>query len=407
MARLFNLSLEETIAEAEGVAVRAPQEEIDAIENSETAAETEAEIENSSAEVSEAMEEAEALQEQVNVNEEILEQTKSEEGEPTEVAPAEDGSAVTEEQVVEAQESLKYAIASFGGRAGYVNQVRVSTESAKYMSRRQRLKVANETAKDFIKKLIETAKKIIKQIRLKITGWVKSIQFKLGNYGKAVEDLISKLKGANDSDIDLQKVEDNLTKIGTYEVIAAMAEGRVYGFDSGTKRSDASAVKAAADKAISGEFSINDTVFKKEIDVTFSGFKAVEGGKVVGATGKSALIIGEKGFEKKPLVFDKLPNATLTPNFLKEVIAESQEVLKAIKEAPVLFKAYQNIQESCGSQLDKVKEGDENAAKKVEVIKSISVTACVFKMNEMVGAIKGYIAICKALLAAKKGEETK
>ena len=78
MARLFNVALEEVTEEIDAAPAGEPLDEVEAIENSESAAADEAEINQGADEVTEALEEADALQEQVDVNDKILENTSDE-----------------------------------------------------------------------------------------------------------------------------------------------------------------------------------------------------------------------------------------------------------------------------------------------------------------------------------------
>lgn len=390
MARLFNLSLEETIAEADSAAEQAPQEEIDAIENSETAATTEAEIESSSSEVSEAMEETEALAEQVEVNDEVLASTAGSSDE-----------AIEESQVVEAQESLKYAIATFGGRTSYVEQVRLSTENAAYASRRERLKVANEGAKEFIKKLIETAKRILKQIYLKVSTWIRNIMFKIANYGKAIDKVVAQVKKVKAENIRQDDVKEALIANGSYEAVNGLVTGKAVTYDFIKEPADF--IKLGSNlKEMTPEKLINYVKhdYLKQPTWVLDGGE----GKIVGATGKNALIIGDKGFKKVSLVLDKEPDAYRVKDLLTSITSNAANVKKGVGNASAAFKAFQKIQDMCYKEVENVKapeDGDDGkkAAMQIELTKSISITACVFKMNEYVGAIKGFIAIGKAIVA--------
>lgn len=432
MARLFNIALEE--GEELSAGVVAPQDEIDAIENAESAAVTEAEIEQGSDEVTEALEEANELQEQVNVNEQILENTSPEDGTggeaiPDAAADAVDdglsGEVVTETQVVEAQEALKYAIATFGDKVGYVNTVRLSLESSKTLSRRERLRIANEGAKDFILKLIETAKRVIKQIINKVVVWIKQIGLKFGNYGKQIEKAKKSLGDAkfDNNDAVNTKLKDSFSSLS----------GAEYNYAKLNKDLDLSiltktATSTKAMQLILNAASSGRTDFAKlesyTVDVAKYGYKApaaAEGAgpnRVCGITGDSALVIGDNGYSKQKLESNGLAdNKHITADdatkLAGNLVANYAIVVKAVTNSSANLKSVQKVQSDTLAMLDKQKatEGDNKQVvnKNIEVAKSIAIIATMFKINEYIGCIKAYSRLLTVLAAAKNasGSETK
>ena len=421
MARLFNVALEEVTEEIDAAPAGEPLDEVEAIENSESAAADEAEINQGADEVTEALEEADALQEQVDVNDKILENTSDEVVEDAAASNIDNDvsgevvvpeSAVTESQVVEAQEALKYAIALFGNKVGYVNAVRVSTENAKRLSRREQLRIANEDAKDFIKKLIETAKRIIKQLAAKVVVWVKKIMLKFGNYSKAIDKVLGSIKGLTLSEEGAKKAKEKLVKDGGAYVKFALINGS-YNIDilNNFGASILSTQKVLT-AATTGEGGNLPQYEKYQIaDLGKFGFKAVEG-KVCGVDKASALVIGEKGYSKVTLEDNgvvqskSLDVSKLSNDFVGKAVA----VKKAISNAGNAFKTAQTLQAKAQSELDKLKSGDgenkDKVSSTVEIAKSVAITATMFKINEFLGAIKAFVKVGETLVANKgKGEE--
>lgn len=436
MARLFNLALEEVIEEAEVVAPVEPQEEIEAIENAESAGATEAEIENGVGEVEQALEEADKLQEQIKVNEEILGEpvapvTDEGKGEVTPEVPAPEAGTtepvadaaasavdgevsgeVTEAQVQEANESLKYALAFLGSPELFVKQVRVANENAKTLSLRDQLKVANEDAKEVLVKIIETAKRLIAQFVAKAVVWVKQIMLKFGNYGKAIDTATAALQGLNVAEIDAAKVKEALAKVGSAEVNIAVLSGSAWNYALATAGVAGAGLKATLNAVAAGKNPVEAKTEKQEIDVTKYGFKAVEG-VVVGITGKSALVLSEKGYKKVALeATDAVEKATLNVNGLyNSVLKRAVDAKKAITDANNNIKAIQNVQSTCQAELNKLKsanaENKDKVAGQVEVAKSVAIVASMFRINEYLGAIKGFTKVAQALATKGKAEEKK
>lgn len=420
MARLFNLALEEVAEEIDAAPVAEPLDDVEAIENSESAAADEAEINQGTDEVTEALEEADALQEQVDVNEKVLENTSDEVVEDAAASSVDNDvsgevvvpeSAVTESQVVEAQEALKYAIASFGNKVGYVNVVRVSTENAKRLSRREQLRIANEDAKDFIAKLIETAKRIIKQLAAKVVVWVKKMFLKLGNYQAAIKGFKDSLPKVKAEEIDAKGLSDSLRKIGAAEVnyvlLGKSIEDQI-GFATkgvGYLRSTLGAIATAGNVVEANKL--------PEVKLEDYGFKALSEGKAVNVTGSQALVVGEKGYKTVKLeVADTLANATANvKNVIDNLIKSNPSFDKFASEVSSNIKLLQNIQSDVSKKLDalKPKDGEDKnvIAKNVESAKSIGITAVMFLINKNINVVKNYVAIAKVVSKTKKGGEEK
>ena len=420
MARLFNVALEEVTEEIDAAPAAEPLDEVEAIENSESAAADEAEINQGADEVTEALEEADALQEQVDVNDKILENTSDEVVEDAAASNIDNDvsgevvvpeSAVTESQVVEAQEALKYAIASFGNKVGYVNAVRVSTENAKRLSRREQLRIANEDAKDFIAKLIETAKRIIKQLAAKVVVWVKKMFLKLGNYQKAIKGFKDSLPKIKAEEIDAKSLSDGLRKIGTAEAnYVLLGKGIQEQINVATK--GVGYLKATL-SAIATSGNVVEANKLPETKLEDYGFKALSEGKVVNVTGSQALVVGEKGYKTVKLeVVDTLANATADAKKVIDNLIFSNTLFdKFASNVSGNIKSLQNIQSEVSKKLDalKPKEGeDKNAvSKNVESAKSIGITAVMFLINKQINVLKNYVAVAKAVSKGKKGGDNK
>lgn len=426
MARLFNLALEETSEVLEETAAVEPQEEIEAIENAESAAADEAEIAQGTDEVTEAMEEVNNLQEQVDANEEVLAATAGEEGTeevvPDAAADAVDGnvsgevvvpeSEVTPEQVTEATESLKYAIAAFGDKVGYVKQVQLASESAKIYSRRGQLKIANEGAKDFILKLIETAKRLIKQLYNKVVVWVKKMLLKVANYKKAIEGLKDKLSKVDAAKVDAKTLSDALRKIGTAEAQYSLLTSNTGKANFTAYKGAPVELKKALTAIIGGKSAAEALKTVASINVEEFGFKKVEG-SVQGITGTKALVVDEKGYKSVSLeVNDKVANATVAPaKLIKSIVDSADQFAKWANDLSATITGIQKVQSDTQAELDKLKttNGDnkDQVARSVEAAKSIGITACMFRINEVIGAVKGYVAVAKAAEKAAGKSDSK
>lgn len=418
MARLFNVALEEVTEEIDAAPAAEPLDEVEAIENSESAAADEAEINQGADEVTEALEEADALQEQVDVNDKILENTSDEVVEDAAASNIDNDvsgevvvpeSAVTESQVVEAQEALKYAIASFGNKVGYVNAVRVSTENAKRLSRREQLRIANEDAKDFINKLIETAKRLVAKIIAKVKVWAQKILLKFGNYEKSIDASVKALEGVKAADIDANVVRDDLVKAGIAETLYAVKNSTISPIVDGKTSAYDNELKQILNATKTGKNPVE--LVKGDVDVTKYGFKSVEG-KVCGVTGTKALIATDKGYSTKGLeVDDSLKSANISVDkLLNSVTSNVVNIKKA--DLKLCINVFQKTQSAAEGELNKLKseaaKEDKNAvAAKVEIAKSVGIVACMFRINEMIGEVKGFDKVAKALVKGKKGGDNK
>lgn len=437
MARLFNIALEDVIEEAEVAAPVEPQEEIEAIENAESAGATEAEIENGVSEVDQALEEADKLQEQINVNEEILGEqpapvTDGGQGEVTPEVPSPEAGTtepvadaaadavddnvsgeVTADQVEEATESLKYALAYLGRGDLFVKQVRVSQENRRAgMSNREQLKIATEDAKQILAKIVETAKRLVAQFVAKAVTWIKQMLLKFGNYGKAIDTALTTLNGIKAQDIDAATIKEKLAGVGSAEVNIAILSGHAWNYELATAGIASAGLKATLNAVAAGKNPVEAKTEKSEVDVTKYGFKAVEGA-VVGITGKSALVLSEKGYSKVSLESDgSVEKATLNVGALyNSVLQRAKDAKKAVADANNNIKAIQAAQSSCQGELNKLKsanaENKDQVTRQVEAAKSVAIVASMFRINEYLGAIKGFTKVAQTLASKGKTEEKK
>ena len=312
-------------------------------------------------------------------------------------------------QVVEAQEALKYAIALFGNKVGYVNAVRVSTENAKRLSRREQLRIANEDAKDFINKLIETAKRLVAKIIAKVKVWAQKILLKFGNYEKSIDASVKALEGVKAADIDANVVRDDLVKAGIAETLYAVKNSTISPIVDGKTSAYDNELKQILNATKTGKNPVE--LVKGDVDVTKYGFKSVEG-KVCGVTGTKALIATDKGYSTKGLeVDDSLKSANISVDkLLNSVTSNVVNIKKA--DLKLCINVFQKTQSAAEGELNKLKseaaKEDKNAvAAKVEIAKSVGIVACMFRINEMIGEVKGFDKVAKALVKGKKGGDNK
>lgn len=441
MRRPFKLTIEEALEGESEVITSEPLTETELEQNAEETAELNAEIEQDSGDVEATLEEVDALEEQAAATDEVLaatadEETGGEGGEPV----ADEASAITEEQVVNAEESFKWSLARLGGATKYEAVVTLAKEhKASGLSRRARLKVCNEGVKETIARLIQSIINIAKQIASRVVLFVKRNLAKFVNYKKQIEEngkIIAKLDAASVNADDLAKtlagspsvemalvletssVAPMLTVAEKKKVLAAAVDASVKAICANL----VSNIKAAPSddtKAIdAGKFA--DLANKAKDDVTealsagklfglsANGVKDITGLSVVCAAGKTAYGIKDGGTSLEKVTLDfasnfgegvKLDIAKLASSFAGSAakMGKLSADLKPISDIVV------KIQKDVETNLKKVEstakvEGFGNA-KALRAVKGagIDLSMCIF--NSYLACIKTYVRVGSALAA--------
>lgn len=428
MRRPFFIALEETSEDFVPEVAAEPVNEVEAEANTEEIAEDQANIDATSADVSEALEEAEALQEQVEINEAKLEAAPEEdaaasgvEGAVVEEGPVEGvTNAITEEDVIVSEESLRYSMAIFRDSLGLEKNVKLSIENRQYMTRKQRLQVSTEAIKDFVKRLIAS----IKNMFAKLVAWIKQLwaklQIKFGNYAKFIDEKIKLVEKMKAEEVDKEVLRDKLAKINMVEVNSLVVSGSFTEniMTSGwfnslpidkSAISDASkTVKALTKKSI-------DEANKKFTDATGSQ-NLDEGDKLICATGTSGLCLHKaKDDDDKTEIFRKVSIKVDEEIILKttiepaKVIEQVKTCAKSVKDninKSKLFFVVMNKLTDTGLKEIKAKESkgdlDSDEILELKKIKGYYIDAGTFVLSMYMNGIKGYTRALSALVASNK-----
>lgn len=434
------MALEEALEEQEEI-VSEPLTETELEQNAEETAELNAEIQQDSGEVDAALEEVDALEEQAAATDEVLaatadEETGGEGGEPV----ADEASAITEEQVVTAEESFKWTLAKLGGATKFQEVVRVSGENkAAGMSRRARLKVCNEGVKETIARLIQSIINMAKQIASRVVLFVKTNIAKFINYKKQIEEngkIISKLDASSVNADDLTKT---LAGSPSVEMAIVLETSSVAPLMSVTEKKKAlsaaidALVKQLTTKLIANakaddvdnskavdEKLFQDLANKASDDVTnalkggkllglsANGVKDITGLTVVSAAGKTAIGFrdGSVSVEKVSLSFasDFGANVKLDVNKLVSSFANTASKMgKTSADLKPISDIVVKIQKDVEANLKKVESTAKvegfGKAKSLRAIKSVGIDVSMNIFNSYLACIKTYVRVGSALAA--------
>ena len=445
MRRPFKLTIEEALEGESEVITSEPLTETELEQNAEETAELNAEIEQDSGEISETLEEVDALEEQAAATDEVLaatadEETGGEGGEPV----ADEASAITEEQVVNAEESFKWSLARLGGATKYEAVVTLAKEhKASGLSRRARLKVCNEGVKETIARLIQSVINFAKMVASRVVIFVKQNLAKFSNYKKQISEngkIISKLEP---SSIDAEDFTKMLAGSPSVEMATVIDESSVAGLVSITAKKEEQMKKAEPliKKLIASAAVINNKDAEDDKKLIEDSFKAVADkdadnivkngakygisvtgaksltGEVLNATGKVALCLNSDGkVEKISLDFasdfgenKKVDISKLIASFNgnDSKMGNASAKLKNIADLAV------KVQKEVSDGLKKFEAGAKiegfGKAKAIHAIKGAGVDLSMALFNTYLASIKTYVRVGSALAAAgtKKEKEKK
>lgn len=443
--RPFAAALEEAIEGTENI-VSEPLTETELEANAEETAELNAEIQQDSNDVEATLEEVDALEEQAAATDEVLAATADEEtaGEPV----ADEASAITEEQVVTAEESYKWTLARLGGAGKYQEVVRIAGEAkAAGKTRRERLKVCNEGVKETIARLIQSIINMAKQIASRIVIFVKSNLAKFFNYKKTIEENAKILKGLNAADVNAEDLAKTLAGQPSVEMsyVLATSDLAVFGDLPTKKKAAASTVDNVVKQLAALAMDIKNA---KDVDESkgisekdFAAIKAnavsaleqaLENGKLFGLStstvkdingltilatyGKTAIGVRAegKGLEKVSLDFasDYGSNAKVDPaKLISTGAAVASKVAKASQDMKVISDVVVKVQKDVEANLKKIESTAKvegfGKAKAIRAIKAAGIDLSMALFNSYLNSIKVYVRVTTALAAFGTKKEKK
>ena len=443
--RPFAAALEEAIEGTEEI-VSEPLTETELEANAEETAELNAEIQQDSNDVEATLEEVDALEEQAAATDEVLAATADEEtaGEPV----ADEASAITEEQVVTAEESYKWTLARLGGAGKYQEVVKIASEAkAAGKTRRERLKICNEGVKETIARLIQSIINMAKQIASRIVIFVKSNLAKFFNYKKTIEENAKIIKGLNAADVNAEDLAKTLASQPSAEMayILATSDLSVFGELPTKKKAAAGVVDGIVKKLASMAIDIKnskDVDESKAIDSKdFDQIKAasatalenaLDSGKLLGLSangvkeinGFTALVVygktaigtreGGKGLEKVSLDFasDFGANAKLdVAKLISSANATASKVAKASQDMKVISDTVVKIQKDVEANLKKIESTAKvegfGKAKAIRAIKAAGIDFSMGLFNGYIQCVKVYARATTALAAYGTKKESK
>lgn len=196
MARLFRLALESSDLEGSVAGGGETLNETELEQNTEETVQEQNEVENESQEVGEALEEADVLAEQAEVNNELLENPEA---------------TVTAADVEISEEALKLSCYKLGitryNKLSFANEAYAADIRS---NPRKYLKVSNEAISDTLKKIFLAIKNMIKQIITKIKRLYIKISAKFANYSEQLKEKLDKISSLNVASVDAAKLKDAL-----------------------------------------------------------------------------------------------------------------------------------------------------------------------------------------------------